>query len=114
MKQNGLYQLLHFCELRINNDHALGVVELYLVVERANKCAALLVHLQAVISAPCPGGRPVEHKHATALPLLDREYDFWMSADGGGRRGHAVTLRDASGTEHVRATSRLTNPIGPM
>ena len=26
MKQNGLYQLLHFCELRINNDHALGVV----------------------------------------------------------------------------------------
>ena len=40
-----------------------------------------------------------------ALPLLDREYDFWMSessaAAGTGRRGHAVSLTDKDGETHV-------------
>ena len=46
-----------------------------------------------------------------ALPLLDREYAFWMSGSLG-RRGHAVTLTDGAGTEHVLNvyTSREARP----
>ena len=36
-----------------------------------------------------------------ALPLLDREYDFWMAEPGSGTQSHAVTLEDAAGNKHV-------------
>lgn len=37
-----------------------------------------------------------------ALPLLDREYSFWMTGSRDQRRGHAITLTDeATGQQHV-------------